>query len=163
MINEGDILLVKQSGIVSNLIRTITKSNWNHSAYFISNKYFIEADFSGVKVSNLGELKYKEFAIYRCPEATQSQIYKATEFCQKQVGTKYEFFKILKLFFLYILNLSKNTNIPDNDKKWICSELVVESYAQANIKLFDNIKTDNVVPGDFAKTDKLQLIISIKR
>jgi uncharacterized protein YycO len=160
----GDILVVHNVGLLSILIRAITKSQYNHVGVFVSPTTIVEATFGGVfkndisKFDDLASKKKCYYSVYRVKGIVASDADDIAEFASSQVGAEYDDMQLVRMFFVYILRLPRNVNYPDKIKKWICSELVAEAFARAGYVFSPDIKPDNIVPGDFPKSSIVEKV-----
>lgn len=120
----GDIVFVHGKGIVSWLIRKVSKGEYNHCAIAISDQLVFESEWnSGVRIRNINAYKKKGAEIKVIPmEVTEKQVNHLYQICNSYVSAKfYDWKQITKLFFKYTLHINfkwKNTR-----QKVICSEL----------------------------------------
>jgi uncharacterized protein YycO len=158
MMKAGDILMVHNHGFIFNVIRFITRSHWNHCGVFVNDREIVEAAFIGVikspieKFRDLQNSGDGEYAIYRMRGISDDDVKKVVAFNEKQVGQKYDKFQIGRIFLMYVLRLPKTWAFPDGGKKWICSELVAESFALVGWLFSMTIIPDNIVPGDIVRS-----------
>jgi len=147
----GDYGVVKTSGIVGRLIRLGTTSRWNHAVICISPTTLVEANPTGVAVSQTD--KYKVIAWNQHEVLTEDQRKAIVEHAQSLVGKPYGFFDIF-VIFLRILGLrlppQKLWNKLAKGMGYICSELVAECYIKAGFELI-NKPVNIVTPGDLAE------------
>ena len=124
-----DIILQKgHKGIVSSIIRKVTKAGYNHSAIYMGNLHIIEAAASGVKVNNLtyslGE--FDAFRYYR--PLTEEEIGKIEEFLMKAVNSKYDYLELFSQLFGF------KGGTP---KRYICISLLMEAFQYAGLEVGD--------------------------
>jgi hypothetical protein len=147
----GDYGVVKTSGIVGRLIRLGTTSRWNHVVICINPTTLVEANPTGVAVSQIN--KYKVIAWNQHEILTDSQRKTIVEHAQSLVGKPYGFFDIF-VIFLRILGLrlppQKLWNNLSKRMGYICSELAAECYSKAGFELI-NKPVNLVTPGDLAE------------
>lgn len=119
----GDIIFVEGDGIVSWLIKKVTKGNFSHVAFFLDDYNIIEAEWNTkCRIIDIRETDYleKNHAIIHAP-LNNEQLNMLHVIIYQFLGKKYDFKLILKLLIKYIFNITfKN----DNPNEVICSELV---------------------------------------
>jgi len=157
---KGTLILVRNKGIVSYLIRKLTNSYWNHVGIIENEDTVIESTFGrGVARTDLidflndSKAKKLEFALYKIKDITEEQADTMVKFISQRVGHKYDFFQFISLFFMLILKITRRSEPMDYTSKWLCSELIAECAYQAGIKFHKNIDPDNITPGDIASSD----------
>lgn len=124
-----DIILQKgHKGIVSSLIRKITKAGYNHSAIYMGNLHVIEAAANGVKVNNLNYSlgEFDGFRYYR--PLSDEEKDKIETFLMKAVNSKYDFVEL----FMQLFN--RKGGVP---KKYICISLLMEAFEDAGLEVGD--------------------------
>lgn len=157
-IESCDILMVKNRGWISRLIRIITRGHYDHCAVFVNEYEIVEAIPAGVKLNNIQKYKDVElkgnskYDIYRFPGLLLEKKEKIVEFLRKEIGTKYDEKQFIILWLRYIFHISRKKPIErKQDKKWICSELLGEAFFSAGIRISDRVSPDTLVPADIAR------------
>jgi len=157
---KGCLILIRNSGIVSKLIRKLTHSEWNHVGIFENNNHIIESTFrNGVvrtKFINFLEEKkqgkIENFDIYKIKDITEDQKNIMVQFIIERIGHKYDFFQFICLGLMLLVGLTRKIEPIDDTNKWLCSELIAEGAYQAGIKFHENIDPDNITPGDIVSS-----------
>lgn len=162
---KGNLILVKNYRFFSNLIRKITKSEYNHIGLFVSDDTIVEALFGGVHTNSYSQFKKAkakkklDYAIYTIKDISDKQIEKMTNFALDKVGTKYDFIQFICIAFMFFFKITRRIEPIEEGRKWICSELMAESAYEAGIRFQDNVDPDNTTPGDIASSSIVERII----
>ena len=119
-VREGDILY--ETKTILNVGHTAIVSDLDHNSYYGNYVQTIEAVGSGVSYGFLDDTRMVEYGVLvlRVPNSTPSMCAKAIEFCEGQVGKKYN----LNIFRL---------NTSYYSESWYCSELNYAAYKYAGI------------------------------
>lgn len=155
----GDVILVRGRGIISLLIRLVTRSKYSHVALALSDKHVLEIDWKyRLKIN---EIHYNHYDIYRFyRELNHDEIFKLLNFAYSVIGTKYDFKQIFSLFLEYTFNI-KSDYLFNNPKKLICSDVVDLAYKEIGVDLIPNKEYQNVTPHDVSTSPKLKKIESV--
>jgi uncharacterized protein YycO len=154
MYKKGNILFTRNYDWNSNRIRKIIKCDYNHIGLFISENEIVEATFKGVVKSPLTKFtdkqakKQLDFVVCQISDITEEQVNKACEFALNQVGKRYDFIQMLCIGLMTIFHINKKIEPIEFGKKWLCSELIGESFDNANFLFVENVDPDNVSPAD---------------
>lgn len=158
MIQAGDIIMVKNRNWIGAAIRLLTRSHWNHCGCFVSSKSLVEATHSGVVESNIKKFedgvknKTLEYAVFRVTGLSKEKGRDIANFVLTKVGDKYDNLLFIKLTFMYLLHIPRRVLAVDEQKRYICSELVSEAYDSVGIRFSYKIKAGNIVPADIARS-----------
>ena len=148
----GDYGVVKTNGWLGLIIRIGTVSRWNHAFIYIGDGKIVEANPTGVEVS---ELRYEKVAWNNHEEMTDEQREMIVKLSLDQVGRVYSFLTIaliiLRILGMKILANSKFLLKAAEKDGYICSELVSECYFGAGVNLLPNKPDYTTVPGDLAE------------
>lgn len=146
----GDYGVVRSNGWAARLIQIGTVSRWNHAFIYIGNDEIVEANPRGVAISTVS--KYKEIAWNQHEDLTDNQRKVIVNKAKSFVGSPYGFGAIL-VIALKILGLrfipKILSNVAENEKSVICSQLVAWSYSVAKKKVSDKPHAFTT-PGDLA-------------
>ena len=146
----GDYGVVRSNGWAARLIQIGTVSRWNHAFIYIGNDEIVEANPRGVAISPVS--KYKEIAWNQHEDLTDNQRKIIVNKAKSFVGSPYGFGAIL-VIALKILGLrfipKILSNVAENEKSVICSQLVAWSYSVAKKKVSDKPHAFTT-PGDLA-------------
>lgn len=156
MIETGDILLIRHSGILSSFIRWYTKSDYAHVAISIGDEYICEIDM--FEKLNIKKNPYQDFDVFRYKHnLSSSQKKKLSKYLLNKVKTNkgYDWFRILSIFLQYTFRFPV---IMDEKNKVICSELIDISYKHIGIDLVPWRATGDVTPGDLARSPVLKQV-----
>lgn len=146
----GDYGVVSSNGFFAKLIRLGTVSRWNHAFIYIGDGKIVEANPTGVAISDLA--KYDKVAWNQHELLSDTNRYAITSYAQSTVGRPYNFGIIIMLAFraigVKIFPRSIINYLAKHDG-YICSELVAEAYAKAEFPVCD--APDLCNPGDLAE------------
>lgn len=160
---DGDILLFKGKGLISMVIRAITRSPYSHAGLvytFEKRVYCLEAVGAGVRLILLSELvkRYHGGIDYFEVQASQRQRARAVSFAFQQLGKIYDKPGIFRFVAALVLD---RTAVSPRDDRWFCSELVAAAYETQGAPL--TARQDAYTsPNDLAMSQKLTLVCTIK-
>ena len=144
----GNILMIKNSFWLSRFIRWITKSDYDHVAIFMNDKYIIEADLSGVKKTPFEFYKNRvEYKILSVKNISDFDRYVVVEYAKAQIGKSYDYIQLICMGFFYLIKKLRKIE-PIDLSGWVCSELVAESFYEIGIKFSESVDPDNITPKD---------------
>lgn len=156
-IKPGDLILVKSTDLISNLIEDISNSIYSHIAGLIEDHLIIEAvGFKRIGYQTLDYYKGRA-DIFTCYNITDKQRENIVNNVIIKVGGYYDYFLLVWEFIRYSFNLI----LPYREHPMvrICSTLWAEAYRQAGIELCPGIKYPS--PGDLAQSKLLWKMGSI--
>jgi len=142
-IKLGDILLVRNYGLLGLLIRKVTKSKYNHCCIYVGNDILVDTDFWGVRYRRLSAYDKIPHKIIRVTGAGRKIALKIIKYARKLTGKRYSILSIFRIKN----NLGKSYN---------CSQMVNSVYAKYGIILSD--KFIKVTPADIERS-KLTFIV----
>jgi hypothetical protein len=160
----GDLLLFRGRGLLSLIIRSITRSPYSHAGLvysFEGRVYCVEAVGAGVRIILLSELlkRYPGGVDYFEVEASDKQRRRAVSFCFQQLGKIYDKPGIFR--FAAALVFDKRAVSPRDDR-WFCSELVAAAYAAQDTPL-TAVQEAYTSPSDLAMSPRVKLVCSLKQ
>ena len=153
---KGNLILVKHHDFISSIIRFITKSTYNHIGIFVDEENIVEAKMSGVAKTSLNYFKREKangkltYSVYEIKGITEAQVDVICYIILSELNSKYDFLQLLSLGFLFLIHKQKKTNPLDDNRRWICSELIADAAKTVGISFYDDIKTDSLSPGNIA-------------
>lgn len=153
---KGDIILVKGTGFVSDIIEDIENSAYSHAAGIIGDNEIIEAE--GFQITGYQKLdKYAGHTdVYTCNILTDKQRIKIIEYVENQIGSHYNWILLLLEILRYLFNVSISYK---NFNSYICSTLWSDAYKSVGIDLCPRIKYPS--PKDLSESKILKKIASI--
>lgn len=138
------IVLFKGRGLLSFIIRTVTRSHYSHAAVLLKGGDIIEAWHSGVRRKFLYDFNNVDvFSVHVDDEE------KIIKFLESKIGFKYDFSSVFKF-------LTKR-QVLQSDEKYFCSELIFEAFQEAGINLLERIEAWAVSPGLLALSPYLKV------
>ena len=161
-LQPGDVFVVHGKHLISRIIRIVTDSHWNHATMYIGKGKYIEANNEGVEIKSLEEYKDKNFEIYRHTRTSRKQQKKIVDHAKKEVGKVYDLFQIIQLFFYFLFGIRGNAREIGTKNKYICSELVAESYNVAGLPIYKDYHATQISPGDFQQSEYFRLCVQKK-
>lgn len=161
-LQPGDIFVVHGRYLLSRIIRIVLDSHWNHATLYLGNGEFIEANNKGVEIKSIDSYASKDIELYRHVSATKKQREKITAYARTKVGKHYDYFQIIQLFFYFIFGIRGNARSIGSKNRYICSELVAESYAATGLKCYKNYSPTQISPADFTQSDQFKLCVQRK-
>jgi len=148
----GDYGVVRTGGFFGKLIRLGTVSRWNHAFIYVGDGKIVEANPTGVAISNLSN--YSPVAWNQHENLTDEQRKNICSFALSAIGKPYNFLVIFILVLRILgFKLLANTRLLyklSQGDGYICSELVAEAYTKSNVPLIAK-SDDQITPGDLAE------------
>ena len=161
-LKPGDVFLVHGTHVMSRIIRVVTDSHWNHATMYVGNGNFIEANNYGVKARSVDAYKEKDIEVYRHKKIMGWQRKRIVAHALSKIGRGYDFFQILQLFFYYLFGFRGNAREIGRGNKYICSELVAESYIKSGLQVYKKYNASQISPGDFPQSEHFVLCVQRK-
>jgi uncharacterized protein YycO len=162
-LKPGDVFVVHGRHLISRMIRIVTDSHWNHATMYVGKGRFIEANNKAVETRPLEEYEGKEIEIYRHKKATAYHQKKIVEAAMQKRGKGYDFFHLVQFFWLFVTGRRGNARQLGSKNKYICSELVASSYAEAGLKVYKNYNPTQISPADFPESDQFRLCVQQRK
>lgn len=116
----GDVVFVRTSGIISNLIRYFDKGRFNHVAIFTSSTEIEEAQYN-TKV-NIVPFQYDDYEVIKIPYS-DDDLLELQRLTKRFKGKSYDFKEIFKIWLSIIFHYKKFRKF-NSPKQVICVELV---------------------------------------
>ena len=158
-LQPGDVFVVHGRHLISRIIRIVTDSPWNHATMYLGKGKYIEANNKGVEIKSVEEYKDKTFEIYRHAKISKKQQQTIIEHAHSEVGKGYDVLQLLQLFLYFLFGVRGNAREIGTRNKYICSELVAESYARAGLSVYKNYHATQMSPGDFPQSEYFRLCV----
>ena len=169
----GDVLMFKGTGFLSWLIKTKTKSVYSHAgviAWWGNRLMVLEAIGSGIVARPISYVltKYEGGFDYFRPKKVMSDDEKKTmlDYAQRQLGKKYASIRLLKYFFIVMLNLkmkpSELNDAPGISGKYFCSHYVAAIYNAVGVDLQVGMSDKYTTPDQIANSEELSFIGTLK-
>lgn len=133
-----DLILVKNHGLVSDIIKDITDSNYSHVAGVIDkNGILVEAE-GFEKTGKVSIDKYKDiYDVYRYKGLTEEDSEKILGFINGQLNSHYDYFLLFIEFIRYVFHKTLPYKEPFGYS--ICSGLWSKAFRSVGIDLTPNI------------------------
>jgi hypothetical protein len=125
----GDIVFVREKGLIPSIIRFFDKGKFNHVAIFVSDTEIIEAEYN-TRV-HITPFQYDDYEIISF-NLTDEQKNRVKEFAKKFVGEKYDLIEIVSIWLRICFGITELGKF-NSPKQVICSELV--AYFLEDLKL----------------------------
>jgi hypothetical protein len=113
----GDLIFVRQTGIISDIIRAVDKGEFDHVAIAVDDKRILEAQYN-TKV-HIIDNPYTDYEVVSLRLGDKARV---EEFAQLYLGKHYDFPEIIRIFFRIELGVNWLKKFND-DKAVVCSEL----------------------------------------
>lgn len=159
---RGDIVLICGSGFVSHMVKVITKSEWSHAGWVISDEHGLESDWEifgpkGVQTFKLADYEKIKHVYIRVKNVDSEKLEGALGLAFGKMGQRYDWSKFMGLFWSYLTGWFRKEPVRNQGHGWICSELVATPLYQAAGYLFTDESVDyrNVTPGDIYQAVEL--------
>lgn len=128
------------TSFLSRLIRWKTWGKWSHASILTPDFKIYESWTTGVrKVDDYRQDQTPGTVVhfFDVIGLTDEQSEKVIEFCNKQLGKKYDFWGIFGFLF---------RKKYESSNKWFCSELVYAAFKYAGVELLNDIEAYKVSP-----------------
>lgn len=134
------VVLFKGRGFMSRLIEWQTRGEYSHAALLVGETLYESWQSAGVrKKEGWGyDPSDKTVSLFQFGHSYEDES-RVTQFLEKQIGKKYDWLAIVRF-------LTRTHILPDDKKRWFCSELVFTALASAEIDLFKRTKGWEVSP-----------------
>ena len=151
----GDILLFSRPEGSSKLISWLTRSPYYHVAICEDVWHVIEARPRGIVRRDMrtGEGGY----VFEVIPMRDGSGVRALDWARLQVGGKYDGVGLIELI-LDRLFARFHLNVKPRKNRFTCAEFVAEAFEQAGVRLFPDVATPDVIPGDFSRLLKSQSV-----
>ena len=136
--NEIEIFLYFNRGLVGHLIGWQTRSAYSHAAIRVKGILYQSKEGKGVFSRKELDVEDSLAEIYKI-EVTPKQLVVLEEFLQQQVGKKYDYTMVFRF-------LTRQQESRKTSNKWFCSELVFASCMKAGVILLRNTESWEVSP-----------------
>lgn len=168
---NGDILLFKGKGWLSEIIKWKTGSAYSHAglvAWWGERLMVLEAVGAGVRATPISYNleKYKGGIDYfRCTEDISDSVRSGMlNFAQKQLGKEYD----LGRLFGFFIKLMRNQPLQETEtatvpSTFFCSEYVAEVYEQAGCDLVSTLSSQYTSPDKLANSELLEFVGTLKQ
>jgi hypothetical protein len=161
----GDVLLFRGRGLISQLIRWVTRSPYSHVGLvflFEERVFCIEAVGVGVRLILISELMRRYHGgidYYEVHDPSPEQRHGAIAFCFAQLGKLYDRPGIFRFLIAIVFNRKPAVR---EDQEWFCSELVAAAYRAQGFPLAPE-SAAYTSPADLALSPELKLRYVVKR
>lgn len=163
--HRGDIFLYDGSGIISFLIKRITKSVFSHTGWIDKHHRMLEALDAIEEGVTKAEFPYPLdlIAVIRI-KIDRKKIIECVEFAEKQIGKPYDLKLFFGLFWRWIFGWRRKKDIGDWSNGYVCSELVaMPVLMNTGIVFAPDVHPGNTVPEDIwrwvqANPDKVEIV-----
>lgn len=167
---NGDILLFKGKGWLSEIIKWKTGSAYSHAglvAWWGDRLMVLEAVGAGVRATPISYnlKKYKGGIDYFRSSEEISEVVRSgmLSFAQKQLGKEYD----LGRLFGFFIKLMRNQPLQETEtatvpSTFFCSEYVAEVYEQAGCDLVSNRSSQYTSPDKLADSELLEFVGTLK-
>ncbi|MCE3255472.1 MAG: hypothetical protein K0R25_966 [Rickettsiaceae bacterium] len=167
-LKSGDLFFTSGDYLVSKAIRKVTDSSWSHVGIIfridaIDRVLLLESvEDMGVRFAPLSKYlsdyernkPYKGQAVVaRCNNVNSNVVNKAAQFGTDELTRPYDKDEIAKILARITLGIGKK----ENDREYICSELVYECFSKAGIE-FDYDKRGFISPENIWLDSKVNLV-----
>lgn len=144
----GDIIFVKTSSPISSFIRWISKGEFSHVCLSMNedDTVILEADvFKQLKVS---KNKYSSYQVVDV-DMSDYQRLQLLYFILGKYEAKYDYYYVLGLA-LKLIGLIKDSTVFDRRNRFMCSEIIDESFKAIGIDLIPDRIDGDISPSDLA-------------
>jgi len=127
----------KGDGLLSSIIKYLTKSPYSHVELIVGNKWISSSpEDGGLYIRNLKPLK-NNWDYIDITDKVENIDY-ALSFAYSQIGTKYDYLGIIRIF----------TGITKKNNKWFCSEIVTVLLQKQQVEEVLFLNPSHTTPGD---------------
>jgi hypothetical protein len=146
-LRKGDILLNTTNAALSNMIRDVTNSNYNHAAIYVGNGKVVEAVGKGVREVTLkeflGDKDIVRVMVLRNGNLSTDQQDAVASFARSKVGARYNVGGLLG----GAVNFKPHNFTSFDRADYFCSQLVAAAYSSAGAALHSSLEQ---TPGNLA-------------
>ena len=161
-LKPGDVFVVHGNHLLSRIIRIVLDSHWNHATMYLGNGKCIETNNKGVEIRPLDKYKVKDIEVYRHNKISNLQRKMMVSHAMQELGKRYDILQLVQLFFYFMFGIRGNAREIGSKNKYICSELVAESYHKTGLKVYKNYNPTQISPADFTASDQFKLCVQGK-
>lgn len=140
----GDVIFVREQGIIPSIIRFYDKGKFNHVCMCVGENQIIEAEYN-TRVQII-DFNYDDYEIISF-NLTDEQKNKIKEIAKQFVGEKYDFLEIISIWLRICFGITELSKF-NSPKSVICSELV--AYFLEDLKLVSR-GTELLAPNELYK------------
>jgi uncharacterized protein YycO len=148
ILEVGDIVLVKPSGLLARIISFLTKSDYSHTAIVFDPEegLIMDTDWVATNLSLLKIYNQRGYDIFRLKEGlSENNKQKVKKWIIDNIGVPYDYLQLFSFTNRFVLGIKKIINLPD---KYICSEMADRMYQSIGIDLVPEFSTGDVAPED---------------
>ena len=142
----GDILLFTDAPGLTKVIPWFTNSRYYHVGVYEGGPFSLEARVNGVIRRDIERDKQLVFRVVPMP---REGAHDALGFIRRNLGANYDLVDVAAIIINH--SLPKLRINYSNPGSFTCGELVAEAWKAAGVDLFPDMKSELVVPGDFAR------------
>ncbi len=161
---DGDLLLFRGKGLLSELIRHSTHSPYTHAGLLYRRRdrvFCLEAVGHGVRLVPVSWL-LGEYAggvdYFRVTGVKPRKKEAALDWAFSRLGAPYDLFGLAR----FALAMARHSVIPeDGNDSWFCSELVARAYVNVDEPLVDQVATFTS-PAELGASSKVEFVGSLK-
>lgn len=144
MVKKYDVLFYKGNGLLSKVIKLITKGEYSHVGIFIDEYHIVEINYNFTYKLRHNKYRSGAYDVYRCNVGVDENA--MTDYIHNTLGQRYDFRELLRCLGL---------KVKDNKDRVICSECVYDLFKAGGVDLLDN---DIVTPHSLSESKYLTRI-----
>jgi uncharacterized protein YycO len=147
----GDVVFVRNSGLLSRTIRRVTDSEWSHVAIYLGEGKVIDTDaFRNVSIHDLSE--FETFHVKRYEGLTDQEVREIVSYMVERLNEPYDYWQILGFFLEAVFHYNNAWYMKD---KYTCGSLIDRAFLSAGIDLVPWRDTGDVWPEDLFRSPLL--------
>jgi hypothetical protein len=153
-VKEFDLLFYKGEGIVSNVIKKVTKSDYSHVALVLDDYHLLEADWK--KPLSIRHFSYRaeDYDIYRVEGLMEEHKDRLRRYIVDTINSPYDF----ALIASHLLNYFFKGKIVGSPNRFDCSEWIDLAFLYAGVDLLPGIAFSTITPEKLVKSPKIKLV-----
>lgn len=154
----GDLIFAYPSSFIGKMIAKKTNSRFSHVALYIGNGEVIESDAfittHRVKLLDTPYGKEGRYEVMTCRRLTAKQRIGIRKYALSKIGTRYDYIQIPAI----LIRLSTGIQLSwlDHPHRYICTELIYESYQYKGIDLLEGYPGGSVSPEELRWSERLE-------
>ena len=155
---SGDILLFKNTGLMSKIIQWGTNSPYSHVAVCVDAEMNLIIEAQGmVRAADIR--KMTNYDIFRIKRGHRYNLNTTISFLVSKLNEKYDYAGVIFLGIIKLFRLKKLANKWQKDRDYFCSELVYAAFKAGGLEIVDKESAGIVSPADIANSTIIEKVL----
>ena len=163
----ADIIMIGTHGSwISNIIKSVTNSEYSHTGIYIGKGLHIHASYPKVKISSVyslvTQMSYRAIAVYRVENLIEFDRNKVIETAWNHIGAKYDWVGLLGHLLATIFPKMERLFISKLHRKadFYCSEYLGNCYRKIGIEFGDK-RRYQITPEDIVQDSRVERVMDL--